>query len=48
MTFGIDENVLWLQIPICNAFDIMQELQNEYYFSSIEARDVLLKLMGPS
>ncbi len=48
MTFGINKNVLWLQIPICNAFDIMQELQNQNYFSSIEARDVLLKLMGPS
>ena len=48
MTFGINEDVLGLQIPICNAFDIMQELQNQNYFCSIEARDVLLELMGPS
>ena len=48
MTFGINENVLWLQIPICDAFDIMQELQNQDYLSSIEACDILLKLMGPS
>lgn len=48
MTFGINENVLWLQIPICYAFDIMQELQYQNYFSSIEACDVLIKVMGPS
>ena len=48
MTFGINENVLWLQIPVCNALDVMQELQYKDYFCSIEACDVLLKLMGSS
>ena len=43
MTISIDENVLRLQIPICDAFLVVQELQNQADLSGIEACGLFLE-----
>ncbi len=48
MALCVDEYVLRLQIPIGNAFDVMQEVENENYFSSVEPRGILIEFLCSS
>lgn len=36
MSFGVYENILWLQVSICNAFSLVQELEDEHNLGCVE------------
>jgi hypothetical protein len=38
MAFGVYEDVLWFQVPICDTFFLMQKFKDEYYLGGVELR----------
>jgi hypothetical protein len=36
VSLRIDQNVLWLQVPVCDTLSLMQELEYQHNFSGIK------------
>ena len=46
MSFGIDEYVLGLQVPVCDAFPLVQEFEDQDNLSGVELRSGFVEAAG--